>query len=185
MRGFKCPKFETGVKCYECPYVDNCPFLHPPKPKPRIYPPKPQKPKGEFNPLPVEISKEKYRWCLLVGEDFKLTKPELQDLVYYASKFKSYAPRGGRGKSWRKVYAVTCILLLERDNIPVYTNNELYYNRRYDLHELSFLKIYKWAKDEIQRITHATFPNFWWKFPKSPGIRTSGSPGEQLAIFPS
>ena len=157
---FKCPKPETGVLCFECPKRHICPYLNPPKRRPQLYPPPRLRiPPNyvEFQPLPLEIPKDHYRQLLLIGEDFQLTKPELRDLVYYASKFRPYARKGGRGKSWRKVYAVTCIQILERDRRPIYARRKDYYNSKYRLSRTDLLEISSWVKKEIERINETLF----------------------------
>lgn len=95
---------------------------------------------------------------MLIAEDFQLTKPEFYDLIYYMSKFETFFPQGGKGKSFSRVCATVCIILLERDKRPIYQKNEKLFNKKYNLFYTDFPKMYRWAKDEIWRINDATIP---------------------------
>jgi len=147
---FECPKSKTGVLCCDCHLLPSCPFLHPPKPK--LPPKRHSTPYQLFQPVPVQISKWNYRLLLLVGEDFKLSKAEVGDLVYYTNKFNSFARRGGRGKSWRRIYALTCIELLRRDKRPIYTRNKNFYDKRYELTKRDTKELRRFVRKEIKRI---------------------------------
>ncbi len=151
MKKFECPKPKTGILCGDCQLQNSCPFLNPPKPSPRLYP-RPTR-KVVFQPLPIEISKPIYRMALLISEDFQLTKVEFRDLIYYTSRFGSVAPKGGRGKSWERVFALVCVKILERDNRPIYSNNRLYFDTRYQLKKADTKELANFVKEEFQKVS--------------------------------
>lgn len=159
---FVCPKPETGVKCFDCEYRDICTFLNLPARKPQTYPPPEEPTYKPFSPLPLEtphrkydqgIPKHLYKMLLLISEDFQLTKPELRDLCYYCSRFQHPYPKGGRNKSWERIFAIICIQLLERDKRPIYTKNKDYYDERYKFTNSDFKELYDYVEKEIRRIT--------------------------------
>jgi hypothetical protein len=149
LEGFVCPKPKTGVLCCDCNLREGCPFLHPVRPPPKRYSSKQFQP---FQPLPTEIAKYNYRVLLLVAETFQLTKAEIQDLVFYTTRFAPFARKGGRGKSWRRIYALTCIELLRRDKRLIYDSNRSFYNRRFQLHKRDTKELRKFVRKEIRRI---------------------------------
>ncbi len=153
----KCPKFETGIKCFDCPKREVC--LKPSKPKPRVYPSPSTSKFEEFIPLATEkLEKHIYRMLLLMADDFLLTKPEKHELIYYASKFPPYSKFGGRGKSKERVYACLCLHLLERDNRPIYLRSKEYYDERYQLNRSDISSIKAFVSSELDKLQRVFQP---------------------------
>lgn len=151
----KCPKKEEGVKCFDCSDVKTCPQMNPPKIMRFSFPKRTSIPQfQEFTPLPTDsMEKHIYRMLLLMAEDFQLISPEKHELIYFASRFKPFSPKGGRGKSKERLFACLCLYILERDGRRrIYEASKEYFDERYQLYrpDTEALKIF--VKDELIRL---------------------------------
>jgi len=110
-------------------------------------------PYKDYNFLPRDkIEKHIYRMLLLMSDKFQLTKPELGDLIFYASRFNTKHPEGGRGKSKEKVFAYLCMYILNRDNrLGAISGNWGYLAEIYKL-EQENKDIITFVESEVDRI---------------------------------
>jgi hypothetical protein len=99
---------------------------------------------------------------LLMSDDFSLTSIEKHELMFYGSRFQSFAKKGGRGKTREKVYACLCIYLLQRDKRPIYTNDREYYNHKYGLNKKDVPQVKEFILKEIRRIHKRATIDFIW-----------------------
>ena len=112
----------------------------------------------EYNFLPRDkIEKHIYRMLLLMSDKFQLTKPELGDLIFYASRFNTKHPEGGRGKSKEKIFAYLCAHILRRDRRDsVLRTNWGILSEIYKL-EQDNKDIEGYIEDEVNRINESFF----------------------------
>jgi hypothetical protein len=160
----ECPKHKTGILCGRCPYRHECPYIKPssaasgyvPAPEPEEF----AAPAENFYMVVENLPTRRYMEVLRVGEDFKLTKPEMLDLAFYIKNFPKPAHRSRWGGGWKQVCAVVAIILLERDRRPIFAKEKKRLIQKYGRGVASLQMLY-WAKKEIEKINDRTLPPTW------------------------